>query len=36
MQNKVSVIVPAFNEVDNLPALYEELCSVFEGLESET
>ena len=35
MSKKVSVIVPAYNEMDNLPELYGQVGRVFEGLEWE-
>ena len=35
MHSKVSIIVPAYNEIENLPALYDEVSRVFDGLDSE-
>src|SRR6185295_7464787 len=34
-QTKISVVVPAYNEVDNLPELYRQLNEVFSTLDSE-
>ena len=35
MPDIISVVVPAFNERESLPALYESLCRVFAGLDEE-